>query len=445
MPPPELPAAPVESVLQIRFVGDGFGRIAVSAPDASVQSCERDCQVIVAAGARLSLEASPLPTSSFVAWSGVPCSGAVCSIDLASSLELQVQFQLAYNVAFASEREYSVAELPRPGAAANQECARLAAAAGLHGTRWVAWLAANGSTTAAADDITPAGLLQNPGGWVRTDGLPFARSREALLAGELLNPLDLSERRTSVPTLSWSGTSPDGSLWHVNGEPMDCNNWTSLSGSDSGGTSVSTAIGFNWAGENGFNCDQRAGLQCFGDDPAPAVPLPVRDPARRIMFLSSSPFAPGGGISAADQLCQRDACNAGLTGSNNCSVNLGSQRQFLSYLHSSRQPAWARFNLNGAGWVRADGIEWLPLAADLAGDAAGHLTGEDVHADGSFNKGFNVFWVGDPAGTDNCNDWTTSADEGCYGNFLSTGDELHRPPCSTDRCSEAYAVLCLQQ
>jgi hypothetical protein len=87
-----------------------------------------------------------------------------CTTTAAQNPNLRVDFQLGYNVAFVSSQRYSVGPMPPVGSAANQECARLAAAVGVHGSRWVAWLAAEGPSLAVGDDITPSQFLQNAAG-----------------------------------------------------------------------------------------------------------------------------------------------------------------------------------------------------------------------------------------------------------------------------------------
>src|SRR6185295_9657742 len=325
-----------QPVLHLTLGGDGAGRVDVSIPGAGVQSCTATCDVSVPAGAHLTLQAAALPYSEFLGWSGVACAtGTACS-DVEPGADVRANFQLAYNAAFVSQRTYTIPELPRPGAAANQECATLAAAAGLHGSRWVAWLGAEGPTTDLSDDITPVQFLQNPGGWVRTDGVPLARSRAGLLAGEMLNPLNRTETRAPSVGGSWSGADVDGRVYRALGTVAnDCNNWSST-GAEIGGIALSTSVGSYWTGSSGAGCGASAALQCFGDDAAPEVPLPPRDPAKRIAVVSRTLFSPGPGIQGADEICQREACAAGLTGSSNCALDLGTQRQFSSYLHTSQ-------------------------------------------------------------------------------------------------------------
>jgi len=428
----------------LTFGGDGFGKVTLSAPGLADQVCESNCQVSAPAGTLLTLQATAQPYSAFRSWSGAGC-GALpaCSIAVDANAALRVDFQLAYNVAFVTDQFYTVDQLPAPGAEANQECARLAAGAGLHGQRWVAWFAADGPTTAVQDDIAPAGLLQNPGGWVRTDGAPLATTRAALLSGGLLHPLNLTQTRVHTTSYSWSGAGLAGGLRDFDGvTATDCDNWTSTAADLLGRISSSISVGYNWTGGNVQYCNASATLQCFGDDPAPEVPLPPLPANARLAFLSNTSFTPNTGIGSADSICQRDACDAGLTGSSNCTVNLGTQRTFLSYLHTSQRPAWERFDLSGPTWYRPDGIQWLPEASNLALDGEGSLTGINVGPDGTFDVSRIGCWIGQ-AGGQSCEDWTSSAAMGGYGNFSQSSFPLVGDIVTS--CESPVKVLCLQQ
>ena len=444
---PAIPEGTVGLAVTVAFAGDGLGRVTLLVPGLAEQVCESDCPWSAPVGTSVKMVASAQPNSVFLGWSLAECgTQAICTFAFDPSVPLRAEFQLAYNVAFVSDEQYTVGQLPQPGAAANQECARLAAAAGLHGQRWVAWLAAEGPTTAVADDITPAGLLQNPGGWVRTDGAPLASTRSALLTDGLRNPLNLTQTRALAPVASWSGVGVTGAVRRNDGTTaQDCNNWTSSAPEAVGGTTNRDSVGFNWTGSSARGCSAVSALNCFGDDPSPEVPLPGRPASARLAFLSTALFSPGGGIEAADQLCQREACSAGLTGSDDCNVDLGTRSTFLSYLHTSLLAAWRRFDRYGPTWYRPDGIAWLPQASNLEQDAAGSLTGMNVHADGTIGEGSNIVWLGRPSGTDNCADWTSSAALGGFGNSEDVGFALTQLTREAIACDSPASVICLQR
>jgi hypothetical protein len=313
-----------------------------------------------------------------------------------------------YNLAFVTSQRYTVAELPAPGDAANRECARVAAAAGLPGSRFVAWLASPGSSAGAADEISPSGSFQHRGGWVRSDGLPVARSLASLTRGELLHPVLLDENgvaQTSAGT-AWTAVSTAGTLATESTRgALSCRSWASSAASDSGGIALSNST-YLGQGLTGL-CSGSNKLLCFGDDSdaeLPAVPL-----TGRLAFLSRAYFNTSTGLAGADAICQSEACAAGLTGSNDCAASPGSTRIFKAYLHTSARAAWERFDLSGPSWQRPDGTAWLREAGDLAADAKDRLTGLVVRADGSYALQGEV-WVGNQRG-DNCRDWTSTSNE----------------------------------
>jgi hypothetical protein len=441
--PPDM--GPSDATLTVSFGGDGFGLVSVSASGLAERVCDDDCQITLPPGGSATFSATPRAYSVFRGWSEPACGAQPsCTTTADRGPNLRADFELGYNVAFISSESYAVGQMPAPGAAANQECARLAAAAGVHGSRWVAWLAAEGPSPAVGDDITPPQFLQNPGGWVRTDGAPLAQSRASLLAHELRNPLNLTEYGERA-FRSWSATTIGGVVYRGNdGAAYDCDNWTDPSG-DFGGIALASSVGSNWSGSSGQGCGATASIQCFGDDPAPQVPLPPLPAGARLAFASTQSFVPASGIGAADTLCQRNACAAGLTGSANCNANLGTQRRFLAYLHTSSQRAWDRFDLTRSTWYRVDGIQWMPEAASLAEDGATSLTGINLRADGAFVADDTVLLVGRPDGTDCCSDWSSSSSLAGFGLTEDVGFPLGGESREGYDCTAPKKVVCLEQ
>jgi hypothetical protein len=438
-------------VFQLVRSGDGFGQITLAIPGGDVLRCDSGCQATVASGSMVRVTAAPGAYSVVRAWSEPDCVALeTCELRVDQSRTLDVELQLGYNVAFVTSQVYTVDALPRAGEPANQECARLAASAGLHGSRWVAWLAADGATTAPEDDIVPYQFFQSRGGWVRPDGVPFVASLDALRAGAVLHAMNVTEHRAVTRNSAWSAARLDGTLRRItlsDGDDVaiDCASWTSVDPTLSGSVSTPSGVGNAWTGETIQTCDGRAALHCFGDDPAPELSI-VPTPGR-LAFLSSSTFTPSSGILAADELCQRDACEAGLTGSNDCNISLGTQRIFRSYLHTQTQPAWERFDLTGPTWVRPDGIAWLTSAAHLAGDASARLTGLNVTATLQYVvTGAGLAWLGASSGEETCSDWTSETDMGRTTRFkdASTGSTLTQVGGVFFTCDAPAQLLCLQ-
>lgn len=446
------PSVVAESVV-FRLVrsGDGFGQVSLALPNGDVQRCDSGCEATVASGSMVRVTATPETYSVVRAWSEPDCAAlATCELRVDQSRTLDVEVQLAYNVAFVTSQVYAVDALPRAGEPANQECARLAALAGLHGARWVAWLAADGATTAPEDDVVPYQFFQSRGGWIRPDGVPFVTSLDSLRAGAVLHAMNVTEQRVVTQNSAWSAARLNGTLRRLtmsdgNDVAIDCASWTSVDSTLFGSVSTPTGVGSQWTGETVQTCDRRAALHCFGDDLARELAI-VPTPGR-LAFLSSSTFTPSSGISAADELCQRDACEAGLTGSNACNVSLGTQRIFRSYLHTQTQPAWERFDLAGPTWVRPDGIAWLTSAAHLSGDASARRTGLNVTATLQYAVGgAGLAWLGASSGEETCSDWTSDSGMGRTTRFqdASTGSSLTQVGGLFFTCDVAAPVLCLQ-
>jgi len=425
------------------FAGDKFGSVTINVPDRPPRTCSEPCAGSVPHGTVISLQATPGLNSTFRGWSVPSCGAAsTCQVQVDLDTQFSAEFGFDYNIAFVTSQSYSATGVPRPGAAANQECARLAGLAGLHGSRYIAWIVGEGPTTSEVDDITPSSFFQHSGGWVRMDGRPVARSLAALLRGELLHPLQLDEwGELAASTFSWSGASADGKVRRPS--VGLCNDWTTDDASMSGSSAPNGTV--DWGGSYGGRCNAINSLLCFGDDSDAQVPLPAI--AGRLAFISASSFTSSTGIASADALCQQDACAAGLTGSADCTVNLGSARTFKSYLHTSVRRAWERFDLNGPTWVRTDGVQWLPSAAELADDASERFTALNVLANGTYLGGTAAAWTGDVAGTTTCEDWTngtTAADGGFARIDQGGGAPLHTQGLTLG-CEGSARLICLQE
>jgi hypothetical protein len=100
-------------------------------------------------------------------------------------------------------------------------CNHLAAKAGLitdNQPRFKTW--ASTSMGSAADR-----LFHSPGRYVMVNDLVFAESWDDLVAGNLLNPLNVDENSQTRDYPVWTGTAPDGSA--VVADDLDfCTDWT---------------------------------------------------------------------------------------------------------------------------------------------------------------------------------------------------------------------------
>ena len=124
---------------------------------------------------------------------------------------------------------------------ADARCANLADDQGWpEGLKYQAWL--SDSTTDARDRFK-----RGRGRLVMPNGLVFAASWSALLAGQLENPLDVTEKSETYHGGVWTGTRPDGTAALAS---EHCDDWTSSSFLKEGiyGDSSFTTAG--WTDEN---------------------------------------------------------------------------------------------------------------------------------------------------------------------------------------------------
>ena len=101
------------------------------------------------------------------------------------------------------------------------DCNQMAAFAGLldgNKRRFKTWIS---TTTESAADR----LYHSPGRYVLRNGLVFAESWDALIAGQILNPLNVDENSQTQNATVWTDTRPDGTPM-----PGDhCQDWKSQS------------------------------------------------------------------------------------------------------------------------------------------------------------------------------------------------------------------------
>jgi hypothetical protein len=163
--------------------------------------------------------------------------------------------------------------------------------------------------------------------------------------------------------------------------------------------------------------------------------------AGRLAFVPEAPGLPGGGLAAADALCQAEANAESLLGT------------FKALLGTEQATAASRFNLNGAPWVRVDGVPWVSSAAALAGtrdDASDFMTGLNVTAAGELvisTDFVTLAWTGGLPGQVGlaCTAWTSTVLEqrGSLGQPESAGTA--GVGCCTASCSSARRLYCLEE
>jgi hypothetical protein len=181
---------------------------------------------------------------------------------------------------------------------------------------------------------------------------------------------------------------------------------------------------------------------CFGVDHVATVVPPLVD-ARRA-FTTTGAFLPGGGLAAADALCQSEATSSSLPGT------------YHALLATTTASAISRFDTSAGAkpWARLDNVLITPTAAALVDPSLVRLDATPKHRDGSpttlFWSGANVPTVSGSA-ENTCMDWTSTTgtlgvaglpwDTGVLEWFSEGSNGLNYHPCNTTFLS----IICLQQ
>jgi hypothetical protein len=310
-------------------------------------------------------------------------------------------------------------------AGANAFCNSVAAAGGVPG-HYAAFLG-----TSTASPFVNLGTTAR--GWIRPDGLPFT---------DTVSGLQTNQTMWYPATLTEAGVATSAVFYTGNNNTLTCSDWTSATTSIAAGGGQG-AEGNYFFGIDGFGCTGSP-VVCFGTDFS--TPVTVTPAAGRHVFSSRSNFTPTGGLAAADTLCQSEATTAGLPNAT----------RFLAALATSTASASSRFNMNGATWVRSDGVLAATTPANFMGgflvappapDAKG-LTQQSIGMLGS-SQGLTG-----PAqsAAENCNNWTSAAATSTFVLYepIWGGPAFTSPPAfqefSGDQiaCSTAGPILCLE-
>jgi hypothetical protein len=304
-----------------------------------------------------------------------------------------------------------------------------AAAAHLEGT-YKAWL--------STGTVSAKSRMGNASGWARPDGKPVLSLLSDLESDKVLYPPCLDESGNNLGD-AWTRTGTDrNGAKRVDSQYVTCGDYTSaiddaskyvmagFASSDSSGFTASNVIG----------CSMPTHILCFGNNRAAFVAPDPTTPGRRA-FSTNADWTPGGGLASADALCQKEAGDAGLTGT------------FKALLAPTGATAASRFTGSEA-WHRMDG---LPLAAT----ADAFLTGStfdvapNMTAKGDYLQRVTI-WAGaastSTAGADagNCNNWlsSTSTAQPSMGECDSTTARRFFGMGTPMRCGNPARLVCLQ-
>jgi hypothetical protein len=378
----------------------------------------------------ITLTANPGGTNVFLGWSGVACGPTpTCTFDLTQDRNVTASFstnpQRSY--IFVTSTTYLPTQI-NGLAGADALCQARANAVGLPGT-YSAWL---------SDNTTSANTRVGQGGWIRTDGRPFAPALSSLTAspGAIYYPPSVDELGNNLAgtfTPVFVGSDNFGRTFNGN----NCTNWTSNSGSAYVG--IADGISGYWSYSQVDSCGSPHRLYCMRSDVTVAIPAPMPPPGARYAFTSQNPWSPStSGISAADAQCQNEAVGASLpTGT------------YIALLATSTASAASRLNLapGTPPFRRPDGTLVVATPGDLA--AGNFLSVPFQNANGTYGNSVDV-WTGSPApgmagsATTTCSNWTSTTGNGGFGDssgLYSWWNFFTPQPCT----NTAFHVYCFQQ
>lgn len=396
--------------LSLVFEGDGYGSVAVAGFD---RSCSDSCQIQVPAGDSLQLTATPRHTSAFIAW-GDACSAAgsatACGDTFTTDASISLRFQLKHNIVFVTSTMIRPGELGSL-AAGDLRCETLAAAAGLHATEWRAGLGTEAPCPGDVSGTCSLGdRLAGARGWVNIRGEEVFDQLADVLGYFPTQAMWYPPIYDDVGALRRTGEAFTG--LRADGEPQvgyTCNNFTSVMSDARVSWGRASELGYQLISHNANGrCDYPYSHYCFSVDHS--TELTLETGSGRVAFVSATQFTPGGGLAAADAVCQRDACDAGLTGSGDCDSDLGDARMFKAFLATDSATAASRFDADGPDYYRLDGVHFLE-ARTLAttSDAALPIhTALQEAIDGGLGE--KDVWTGinNAANAPTCMSWTTA-------------------------------------
>ena len=412
--------------LMLTVVVEGRGRVTSNPP---MVDCPGTCTVSVPPSTMMTLTATEDAISTFTSWSESGCSGATCDVTVTADRTVTATFTTeAQNYAFVSSTQFAASFGGVAGADA--ECQKLATDADLPGT-YVAWIS---DTTSDAIDRIP----MTAGGWLRTDGRPFALSRAALLAGELLHPLRVTETGQDMPMTEtvFTNTMETGVYGPIISNIDACADWTSADSSlHSVGLGASTSTKIAWTRSVSTGCANMARLYCLGvTHDSSTSPAPPNDSGRTAFLVTDVSAA--GGVAGFDAACASAASAESLSGS------------FKALVSTASESAASRFS-GTTPWVRVDGVRIADSAADVL---SGNLVAP-INVTAARTYEFWAVWGGalTPAdttatpATESCTGWTGAGTAiGGDSNSTFNGDfGWFRG--NTLPCGQVAALYCLEE
>ncbi len=417
---PDLAPAGPPYTLSVTLAGNGLGSV-VSSP-AGISCSSGTCAALFS-NQSVTLTASVGHGSFFQGWTG-DCSRAqlTCVVAVNQSRNVTATFSsVQHNLVFVSSASYA-ANLGS-AAAYDQKCNQLATAAGINNDSNDAFVALvrDGSREFAV-------VLGAARGFVRVDGAPIADTAVNLLSSsQMFNNIGLDEHGTEVlDGKVLSGISPTADLSYT------CFSWTSTSTGSYAFPGNTSSGPVKWLYSfPAENCSAQLRLYCFMKTLTVALSSTVT--AGKKIYLSNSNFSPGGGLSAADALCDAQK-PLGTTGTG---------KALLATTSAS-----ASSRLHQLSYVRPDG-QLVGTGNEIS---LGNVhTGIWQRGDGSYVYGSawsGTEFVNQTAATaNNCHDWTSAmmSDTALIGDAHSVTTWWSNTNGDPAPCSTAQLLRCFEE
>jgi Divergent InlB B-repeat domain len=353
-------------------------------------SCSSNCaNMPYTASGNLTLVAKPTSSATFVGWTDGPCHGTnpKCVFTPVGNVSVTATFG-PQSYMFVSSSVVVPGNLGGV-AGADSECQRLAGNASLPGT-YQAWLTVTGKDARGR---------VGSGGWVRTDGRPFAHNLATLGTNSkqiVYYPPRLDENGNDLGNTTIyvaTGSNQDGSYLGA-----QCADYTSPTGSIYVGNAAAGSLEWSMTELHSDGCSRSYHLYCFRTDDQSADLTPPPQPGRRV-FISQKAFTPSTATSP-DQACQTEAASANLT----------NPAGFIAFVATTTAAALQRLSATGSPWKRTDDVMVVRQLSDFG---AGKLLAPlDLGPDGVSYTTSQV-WTGASNPTvqagANCGDWTSNA------------------------------------
>jgi CUB/sushi domain-containing protein len=412
--------------LTVNKAGSGLGSVVSSS--STVINCGTTCVATLGYNTAVTITATADAGQSFVGWDSPACKGKqACTIQMTKDTVVNAVFSPPPNIMFVTSAQYPAKLGGLAGADAI--CAARATAAGLAGT-YKAWLST--STVNAKDRLGTAS------GWVRPDGKPVLSQIKDIESSKVFYPPDMDESgqivgiKVVITGTGIEGTKLSGSNYTT------CADWTSnLNDAKLFGIGNSAASSFGFTSYSVVDCTWSGRLYCFGTDRTAFVAPDPTTPGRRA-FTTEAQWSPGVGIESADALCQKEASDAGLTGT------------FRALLSPTGASAASRFT-GSEPWYRMDG---LPLAASATAfftnmqiDVAPNLSAKGQYLWSGFHWAGGQNLSANGTNDRNCSDWksTLASDLSYVGyNDNSLVGLFFGANTSPSPCNGANHLVCLQ-